>query len=261
MPPIRANPTESTSEPSREYNYIQFDKEKIYLKISDIARDPQRNSLINSSLFSWLFPYNDCGAKIPHSSVMAFGSEYEFTEDGIIKRPLPKVEMSQVVQIHQFENVLHRSTDVLEKFLKDLRLQFNRSSYSLLSCNCNHFALKLLQFFGIDTEFLQSLPGYGREVLSRSVKVASGIGMGGVIGGIGSLIVSDVGMGIIGSMVAAGPVGAAVATVGTVAVGTGAAGMTGIVIKKLANSRRDRSSNKSESMEPLPPSPSEFDPF
>jgi len=95
MPPIRTAPVRKP-ESDRSAEYIEFKNGKIYLKISDIARDPARPSVINSSLFSWLFPPNDCGAKIPHSSIIAFENEYEFTEDGIIKRPSPRLTTDQV---------------------------------------------------------------------------------------------------------------------------------------------------------------------
>jgi len=162
--------------------------------------------------------------------------------------------------IHQFENILNRSATDLEQFLKSLRTRFNRSSYSLFSCNCNHFSVKILHFFGIDTEFIQSLPTYGKEVLNRSVKVASGLGVGGVIGGIGSMIAADVGMATLTGLVTTGPIGAAVATIGTVVVGTGAAGLTGKVVNSIYNTRRKSSSIESH-QEERPPSPSEFDPF
>ena len=164
----------------RKIEYVDLDPSKLYLKISDIAKDPDR-SLINSSLLSWIFPANSSGAKIPHSSILVFGDEFEFTEDGIIKKS-QNSNSEKVVQIHEFNNVLERDADELEIFIKIIRSTFNRSTYSLMNRNCNHFALKLLQFFGIDTEFLQALPSYGNEVVTRSAKVA------GSVGGIGSLI-------------------------------------------------------------------------
>jgi hypothetical protein len=112
---------------------------------------------------------------------LVFGDEFEFTEDGIIKKS-QNSNSEKVVQIHEFNNVLERDADELEIFIKIIRSTFNRSTYSLMNRNCNHFALKLLQFFGIDTEFLQALPSYGNEVVTRSAKVA------GSVGGIGSLI-------------------------------------------------------------------------
>jgi len=96
MPPIRTEVIKT--ETVRSYEYINFDNEKIYMMISDIARDPDRSSIINSSLFSWLFPQNASGAKIPHSSIIAFGNEYEFTEDGILMKPMPQIQKDQYVQ-------------------------------------------------------------------------------------------------------------------------------------------------------------------
>jgi len=206
-----------------------------------------------------LFPENGSGAKIPHSSIVVFQNEYEFTEDGIMKRPARQVSQAAVVQIHHFKNSLKRTPSQLENFVKELRTKFNRQSYSLMKCNCNHFSLKLLHFFGVDTEFLSGLAGYGGDVLSRSVKIAGGLGVGGVLSGIGALAVSEVGVSMVAAM-SSGPIGAAVATVGTVAVGTGAAGITGTVVKKIFNSRTSVSGDEEDENRNTSP-PAEFDPF
>ena len=144
----------------------------MYLCVSDIATAPDRPSIVNSSLFSWLFPPNSYNAKIPHSSIVVFGQEFEFTEDGILKRPVSKISKTNFTLIEEFENSMHREEPELENFIFALRERFNRKSYSLINCNCNHFAIKLLHFFGVDTEFLENLPAYGSQVLNRSMKVA-----------------------------------------------------------------------------------------
>lgn len=144
----------------------------MYLCVSDIATAPDRPSIVNSSLFSWLFPPNSYNAKIPHSSIVVFGQEFEFTEDGILKRPVSKISKTNLTLIEEFENSMHREEPELENFIFALRERFNRKSYSLINCNCNHFAIKLLHFFGVDTEFLENLPAYGSQVLNRSMKVA-----------------------------------------------------------------------------------------
>jgi len=72
------------------------------------------------------------------------------------------------------------------------------------------------------------------------------------------LIATDAAAGMIGALTG-GPVGAAMATLGTVAVGTGAAGLTGKLVQKIANSRT--ASDQSDPPEsPRGPTP-EFDPF
>ena len=114
-----------------------------------------------------------------------------------------------------------------------------------------------------------------------------GLGVSGALAGFGTFLTTEMGAGLALSALSSPPVAVTLATVGTVAVGTGAAGLSGKIVEKVFNSRAKsrkwwqhfnpwissskfctwwfgyhfRSEENEEYDSDQPPSPSEFDSF
>merc|ERR1712037_704294 len=77
---------------------FNLDASKIYLKVTDIAD--------NSNFFGRMTKFvvsakNSAGATVPHASVLAYGREYSYGEDGlcVIRRPeLDPMKLKQLVK-------------------------------------------------------------------------------------------------------------------------------------------------------------------
>lgn len=74
------------------------------------------------------------------------------------------------------------------------------------------------------------------RILSLEI-LKGGLGVSGALAGFGTFLTTEMGAGLALSALSSPPVAVTLATVGTVAVGTGAAGLSGKIVEKVFNSR------------------------
>ena len=113
MPPIRREKRSSESNSAANSDglkYFQILEGYVYLQITDIAKN--RDNLLNSTVLSWLFPKNVSGAKIPHSSIIAFGHKYEYSTSGVTKHAYSNEDLvdanDNIIQFIEFRDSMAR---------------------------------------------------------------------------------------------------------------------------------------------------------
>lgn len=116
---------------------FNLDPSKIYLKVTDMADNGNFFGRVTKLIVS---ATNSAGATVPHASVLAYGREYSFGEDGLCVTRRPELDPMKMKQLVTYRN--SRLEQDFEKYYSMLKAEqiFTKQAYDLQSNNCIHFA-------------------------------------------------------------------------------------------------------------------------
>jgi hypothetical protein len=103
--------------------------------------------------------------KIWHSSVVAFGREYEYGSKGLSQHSLPSSENEP--EIFHFVCRTHLSQKQLESYINSVSSAYTKESYHVVGNNCNKFTKEICRFLCEDPDFPKPLKA--QELITRGL--------------------------------------------------------------------------------------------
>jgi hypothetical protein len=101
--------------------------------------------------------------KVWHSSVVVFGREYEYDDEGLLQNT-PGHSPYKANWIH-FACRTHHSQEQLESYINSVSSSYTKESYHVVINNCNKFTKEICRFLCTDPDFPNALKV--QEELSR----------------------------------------------------------------------------------------------